>query len=72
MWTAVERGQAIEAEAIAQAFLLRAKDHRTFYESYKAGKPAADVRAILSLAKPITARMVTDLHRTLMERWRSS
>jgi enoyl-CoA hydratase/carnithine racemase len=31
----------IEVEAVAQAYLLRAKDHRTFYEAHKAGKPPA-------------------------------
>jgi hypothetical protein len=28
---------AIESEAIAQAYLLRAQDHRLFYEAHKAG-----------------------------------
>jgi enoyl-CoA hydratase/carnithine racemase len=32
---------AIEVEAVAQAYLLRAKDHRAFYEARKAGKPPA-------------------------------
>ena len=31
---------AIEVEAVAQALLLRAKDHRNFYDAYKAGKTA--------------------------------
>lgn len=30
---------AIEVEALAQALLLRAKDHRAFYDAYVAGKP---------------------------------
>jgi enoyl-CoA hydratase/carnithine racemase len=30
---------AIEQEAVAQAFLLRAEDHRHFYEAHRAGKP---------------------------------
>src|SRR5262245_50300795 len=38
---AMDLSAAIEMEAVAQAFLLRAKDHRTFYESRKAGKPPA-------------------------------
>jgi enoyl-CoA hydratase/carnithine racemase len=37
----MDLASAIETEAVAQAYLLRAKDHRTFYESYKAGKPPA-------------------------------
>ncbi len=36
----MDLGAAIEFEAVAQALLLRAKDHRTFYDAYKAGKPA--------------------------------
>ncbi len=32
---------AIEFEAVAQALLLKAKDHRNFYDAYKAGRPAA-------------------------------
>jgi enoyl-CoA hydratase/carnithine racemase len=30
---------AIEQEAVAQAFLLRAEDHRAFYEAFKADRP---------------------------------
>ncbi|MCC7139710.1 MAG: enoyl-CoA hydratase family protein [Planctomycetes bacterium] len=37
----MDLASAIEVEAVAQALLLRAKDHRTFYDAYKAGKPAA-------------------------------
>lgn len=35
----MDLGSAIELEAVAQALLLRAKDHRSFYDAYKAGKP---------------------------------
>jgi enoyl-CoA hydratase/carnithine racemase len=37
----MDLASAIETEAIAQAYLLRAKDHRAFYEAHKLGKPAA-------------------------------
>ena len=30
---------SIEFEAVAQAYLLRAKDHRNFYDAWRAGKP---------------------------------
>ena len=36
----MDLASAIEVEALAQAVLLRAKDHRTFYDAYVAGKPA--------------------------------
>jgi enoyl-CoA hydratase/carnithine racemase len=36
----MDLASAIEAEAVAQALLLRAKDHRSFYDAWKAGKPA--------------------------------
>ena len=36
----MDLASAIEVEALAQAVLLRAKDHKTFYEAYVAGKPA--------------------------------
>jgi enoyl-CoA hydratase/carnithine racemase len=39
--SAMDLASAIEMEAVAQAFLLRAKDHRAFYEARKAGKPPA-------------------------------
>ena len=35
---AMDLASAIEQEAIAQAFLLRADDHRSFYEAWKAGR----------------------------------
>ena len=35
----MDLASAIEVEAVAQAFLLRAKDHRTFYEAMKAKRP---------------------------------
>jgi len=35
----MDLASAIEFEAVAQALLLRAKDHRGFYDAYKAGKP---------------------------------
>ncbi len=35
----MDLASAIETEALAQALMLKAKDHRTFYESYKAGQP---------------------------------
>ncbi|MHC5010083.1 MAG: enoyl-CoA hydratase family protein [Planctomycetota bacterium] len=35
----MDLSSAIEKEAIAQALLLRADDHRIFYEAQKAGKP---------------------------------
>ncbi len=35
----MDLGSAIEFEAVAQALLLRAKDHRAFYDAYKSGKP---------------------------------
>ena len=35
----MDLASAIEVEAVAQAYLLRAKDHRTFYEAHKAKKP---------------------------------
>ena len=35
----MDLASAIEIEALAQAVLLRAKDHRAFYEAYVAGKP---------------------------------
>jgi enoyl-CoA hydratase/carnithine racemase len=34
---AMDLGSALESESIAQAFLLRAHDHRAFYEAQKAG-----------------------------------
>lgn len=37
----MDLASAIETEALAQALMLRAKDHRTFYEAYKAGTPPA-------------------------------
>jgi enoyl-CoA hydratase/carnithine racemase len=37
----MDLASAIEVEAVAQALLLRAKDHRRFYDAYKAGRPAA-------------------------------
>jgi enoyl-CoA hydratase/carnithine racemase len=39
--SSMDLSAAIELEAVAQAFLLRAKDHRTFYEARKAGTPPA-------------------------------
>jgi enoyl-CoA hydratase/carnithine racemase len=36
----MDLASAIEVEAVAQALLLRADDHRAFYEAHKAGKPA--------------------------------
>jgi enoyl-CoA hydratase/carnithine racemase len=38
--SSMDFASAIEAEALAQALLLRAKDHRQFFDAYKAGKPA--------------------------------
>ncbi len=35
----MDLGSAIEFEAVAQALLLRAKDHRNFYDASKSGKP---------------------------------
>lgn len=35
---AMDLSSAIEQEAVAQAFLLRAADHRTFYEAWKSGR----------------------------------
>ena len=35
---AMDLASAIEQEAIAQAFLLRAEDHRNFYEAWKEGR----------------------------------
>jgi len=35
----MDLSSAIESEAVAQALLLRAKDHRTFYDAYRAGRP---------------------------------
>ena len=35
----MDLASAIEVEALAQAVLLRAKDHRAFYDAYVAGKP---------------------------------
>lgn len=37
----MDLASAIEVEAVAQALLLRAKDHRRFYDAYKAGRPPA-------------------------------
>jgi enoyl-CoA hydratase/carnithine racemase len=39
--SSMDLSSAIEVEAVAQAFLLRARDHREFYESHKAGRPPA-------------------------------
>jgi enoyl-CoA hydratase/carnithine racemase len=38
--SAMDLASAIEAEAIAQGYLLRAHDHRAFYEAYRAKRPA--------------------------------
>jgi enoyl-CoA hydratase/carnithine racemase len=39
--SSMDLASAIEVEAVAQAFLLRARDHREFYEAHKAGRPPA-------------------------------
>ena len=35
---AMDLSSAIESEAVAQALLLRAGDHRAFYDAWKAGR----------------------------------
>jgi enoyl-CoA hydratase/carnithine racemase len=39
--SAMDLGAAIEAEALAQALLLQARDHREFYEAHEQGRPPA-------------------------------
>ena len=39
--SSMDLASAIEVEAVAQAYLLRAHDHRAFYEAHKAGHPPA-------------------------------
>ena len=34
----MDLSSAIESEAVAQALLLRAKDHRRFYDAFTAGE----------------------------------
>ena len=37
----MDLSSAIEQEAVAQALLLRAGDHRRFYEAFREGREAA-------------------------------